>query len=177
MEPVLPLCEEIVLLSLGTQRNRVRRAVGLAARAHPDSGDYKAAVTSLKRKRLLEQTGPRGSIHATDAARVAERRTRVLGLVRNPSPVTGSDAELVVLLAACEALRLNGEDRLRAKHRIAEIKDRDAAPTVELLRLEIGVDSMKELAESLLSADRNFRDANFDPGVSAGVWMAGSQNC
>jgi Golgi phosphoprotein 3 (GPP34) len=177
VEPILLLCEELVLLSIGAPRKRVRRIVRLAARAHSDSRDYKAVLASLKQKGLLEQTGPRESMNATDAAKLAERRTRVLDLVRNPSPLTGSDAELVVLLAASEALRLNAEDRRRARHRVAEIKDRHAASSVELVRLDAGVDSMTNLAELLFPADRSFGDANFDPGVSAGVWMAGSQNC
>jgi hypothetical protein len=171
---VLPLAEELVLLSLGISRHRLRKALGLAAQAHPDSGNHRSAVEALKAKGLLEPAGARGHVQATPAARLTERRSRVVGLMRSPSPLAGSDAELLVLLALCGALVLNGQDRLRARHRIREIKDRDSAFAVELLRVELGVDSMDELAERILPPERDLRGANFDPGVTSAVWMAGT---
>jgi hypothetical protein len=35
---------------------------------------------------------------------------------------------------------------------------------------------MSELAEALLPARRNLRHADFDPGISQGVYMAGGPN-
>jgi hypothetical protein len=50
-------------------------------------------------------------------------------------------------------------------------------PVVELLCRRIGVTSMSELAEALLPASRDLRDANFDPGVTPGIWAADTFNC
>ncbi len=67
---------------------------------------------------------------------------------------------------------------MHARMRIASIRKGGETPAVaELLRMRIGVDSMSELAEALLPASRDLHDANFDPGVSSGVWAAGSLNC
>ena len=178
VEPPLTLAEEVVVLSLDVSRGRVRDAVALAGGAH-DGGpqDYRAAVRSLQDRGLLERAGVSGKLRATADAKLSERRRRVVAVIRRAATPAAADAELLVLLADCRALSLGREDRLHARMRIASIRERGETPAaVELLRLRIGVDSMSELAEALLPASRDLRDANFDPGVSSGVWAAGSSN-
>ena len=179
VEPRLTVAEEVVVLSLDASRGRVRDAVALAGCAH-DGGphDYRAAVRSLQDRGLLERAGVSGKLRATVDAKLSERRGRVVAVIRRAATPAAADAELLVLLADCRALSLGREDRLHARMRIASIREcRETPAAVELLRLRIGVDSMSELAEALLPASRDLRDANFDPGVSSGVWAAGSSNC
>jgi hypothetical protein len=179
VEPQLTLAEEVVLLSLDASRGRIRDAVALAGRAHDtDPHDYRAAVRSLQDRGLLERTGINGKLRATDAARLTERQRRVVAVVRRAATPIAPDAELLVLLADCHALSLGRDDHLHARMRIASIREGgEMPPVVELLRTRIGVTSMSELAEALLPASRDLRDANFDPGVTSGVWAASMLNC
>lgn len=178
VEPRLALAEEVVLLSLDAPQGRVRDAVALAARAD-DAGprDYGAAVRSLQDRGLVSRSGLRKTLRATPDSKWAERRKRVLAVIRNAAAPTGSDAELLVLLAACRALSLGRDDYLHARMRIASIRDDGkSSSAVVLLRTKLGVDSTGELADALLPASADLRNANFDPGVSDGV-MAGGLNC
>ena len=179
IEPPLMLAEEVVLLSLDASRGRVRDAVALAGRAHETGPrDYRAAVRSLRDRGLLERAGFSGKLRATVESQLPQRRKRVVAVIRRAASPIAADAELLVLLADCRALSLGREDRLRARIRIASIRGGSETPqVVELLRMRIGVDSMSELADALLPSSLDLRDANFDPGVSSGVWGAGTPNC
>ncbi len=179
VEPQLTLAEEVVLLSLDASRGRVRDAVALAGSVHRTGPrDYRAAVRSLQDRGLLERTRVNRKLRATDAARLTERQRRVMAVVRRPATPIAPDAELLVLLADCRALFLGREDHLHARMRIASIREGDEMPpVVDSLRTRIGVGSMSELAEALLPASRDLRDANFDPGVTSGVWAADTFNC
>jgi hypothetical protein len=175
----LTLGEEVVLLSLDASRGRVRDAVALAGHAH-DSGphDYRAAVRSLRDRGLLERAGFSGKLRATVDSKLPERRRRVVAVIRRPATPIAADAELLVLLADCRALSLGREDHLHARMRIASIRGgSETPPVVELLRMRIGVNSMSDLADALLPSGRDLRNANFDPGVSSGVWGASAPNC
>ena len=148
VEPQLTLAEEVVLLSLDAPRGRVREAVALAGRAH-DAGphDYRAAVHSLHGRRLLERTGASGKHRAPADAKLPERRKRVVAVIRRAASPIAADAELLVLLADCRALSLGREDRLRARMRIASIREGgETPPVVEILRVRIGLSSMSGLA-------------------------------
>ncbi len=178
VEPHLALAEEVVLLSLDAARGRVRDAVAIAASAD-DAGpeDYGAAVSSLEDRGLVERVGLRRQVRATNAAKLAERRKRVLAVIRRAAVPTGSDAELLVLLAACRALSLGREDYLHARVRVTSIREDGAhASAVEVLRVSLGADSMADLAEALLPAAHDLRNANFDPGIGT-AYMAGGLNC
>jgi hypothetical protein len=153
--------------------------VAVAANAH-DAGphDYGAAVRSREDRGFLERAGLRRTPRATTDSKLAERRKRVLAVIRNAAAPTGSDAELLVLLAACHALSLGRAGYLHARIRITSIREDGETPAaVELLRARLGVGSMGELAEALLPAASENRNANFDPGVSAGVYAAGGPGC
>lgn len=179
VEPTLTLAEEVVLLSLDVSRGRVRDAVALAGDAH-DTGprDYRAAVRALHDRGLLERARVSGKLRATAAAQLPERRKRVVAVIRRAATPMAADTELLVLLAHCHALSLGRDDHLHARMRITSIRDgSETPPVVELLRIRIGVNSMSELAEALFPASRDLRDANFDPGVSSGVWAAGGPGC
>jgi len=175
VEPVLTLAEEVVLLSLDAPRGRVGDAVALAGSVNPEGPqDYRSAVRALQQHGLLVRAGVRGKLSATSAAKLAERRARVLAVIRRAAAPTGGDADLLVLLAACRAESLDREDYLRARIRIGSIKPGDGTSrVVEGMRAKLGADSMSDLADVLLPVGPDLRDANFDPGVSAGVYMAG----
>lgn len=121
----------------------------------------------------MERQGARGKLRATADAKVSERRNRVLAVIRRAATPTGTDAELLVLMAACRALSLGRKDCLQARMRIASIREHGAPRVIELLRARLGVESMSELAEALLPARPDLRDVNFDPGISQAVWMSG----
>ena len=91
--------------------------------------------------------------------------------------VSSLEAELLVLLAACRALSLGREDYLHARVRVTSIREDGAhASAVEVLRVSLGADSMADLAEALLPAAHDLRNANFDPGIGT-AYMAGGLNC
>ncbi len=140
--------------------------------------DYRAVVRSLQDRGLVERAGVRGKLRATVDSKLTERRKRVVAVIRRAATPAAADAELLVLLADCRAPSLGRDDRLHARLGISSIRQGGETPrVVELLRMRIGVDSMGELAEALLPASRDLRDANFDPGVSSGLWAAGAPNC
>ena len=175
VEPVLTLAEEVVLLSLDAPRGRVADAVALAGSANAAGPqDYRTAIRSLQQRELLVRAGARGKLAATSDAKLAARRSRVLAVIRRAAAPDGGDADLLVLLAACRALSLDREDYLRARIRIGSIRTAGGtSPVVDQMRAKLGVDSISDLADSLLPVRLDLRDANFDPGVSAGVYMAG----
>lgn len=66
---------------------------------------------------------------------VAARRTRVLALLRRPAPPEGSDAALIALLAAANALPVDRDaDRVKARARLHQIGAQQSPPP-EILKL------------------------------------------
>jgi hypothetical protein len=166
----LPVGQEFVLLSLEADASRVKQLLALAGELQ-GFGGRREVVTSLAQRGLVERRGPLRRVGPTPAARIERRRGRVRGLIRDVSPLTDSDATLLVLLAACDALRLSRSDHLRARHRIASIgNDRPVPVVVDLVREHVGAGTMRELAEALLAPEESFGPGGFDPGVSSGVW-------
>ena len=157
VEPRLMLIEEVVLLSLGCSRIRTHHTARIAAQAHPEGPcDYHAALTSLAGRGMLTPTGPLRTPVASTAAQVPARQARLGSIIRRPAPPEGVDAELVVLLAAARALALPGaEDHTSAHARVASIGHNGTIPpAVTALAVELGTETMTELADRLLPAIR-----------------------
>ena len=166
----LSVAEEFVLLSLEADASKVRQFLELARELEGFSG-RRELLASLIERGLVERRGPLRRARPTPAARIDRRRGRVTGLIRDVSPLTDSDATLLVLLAACHALRLSRSDHLRARHQIASIgHDRPVPVVVDLVREHVGARTMRELAEILLPPQQSFGPGGFDPGVTSGVW-------
>jgi hypothetical protein len=144
------------------------RLAGAAHRGTP--ADYKAAIQALEHRGMLRRSGPVRTRTATSQARLAARQERVLALVRQPAAPVGEDAELLVLLAAAQALAVPGPaDHMRAHLRIRSIGQKEAVPSaVSLLAASLGAGSMAELADRLLPAQRGLADAKFDTRSSVG---------
>lgn len=89
----------------------------------------------------------------------AARRRRVLALIRRPAPPEGPDAELLVLLAAAQALPLElPDDRLDARQRLVDIARLKNPPEeVRKLLRKLGVGPAEE---------HKFADALLPPGRS-----------
>jgi hypothetical protein len=174
VEPALTVCEEVVLLSLDASRGRVRDAVRVCASAHPEGPqDYHAAVHALQERGMLKREGTLRSLCASAEARIEERKRRILAVIHRAVAPVGSDAELLVLLAACRALQVpNRADHMRAHARVASIGQTGEVPAaVCVLCAHLGVASMTELADVLLPASIDLHDANFDPGMTGGIGM------
>jgi hypothetical protein len=165
VEPQLTLAEEVVLLSLDAPHRGARRAAAVAGRSHPDGPcDRDAAVQALQDRGMLSDDGR----SATPAAQVAPRTARVLAVMRRAATPEGADAELLVLLAAAQALPITSkDDRLRARTRLVSVGQAgEAPPAVAELVAELRAGDVSELAERLLPADRQLEDAKFDSGTS-----------
>jgi hypothetical protein len=157
VEPRLFLIEEVALLSLGCSRIRAHHTARIAAQAHPEGPcDYHAALTSLAGRGMLTRTGPLRTPVASPAAQVPARKARVGSTIRRPAPPEGVDAELLVLLAAARALELPGtDDHMSAHARVASIGHNGTIPAaVTALAVELGTETMMELADRLLPARR-----------------------
>jgi hypothetical protein len=166
----LSVAEEFILLSLEADTSKVKQLLVLAGELERVSG-RRELVASLTQRGLVERRGPLRRVGPTPAATIDRRRGRVTGLIRDVSPLTDSDGTLLVLLAACHALRLSRSDHLRARHRIASIGDDRPVPVVvDLVREHVGAGTMRELAEILLPPQESFGPGGFDPGVTSGVW-------
>jgi hypothetical protein len=166
----LSVAEEFVLLSLEADTSEVKQLLMLAGDLDGFSG-RRELVASLARRGLVNRRGPLRRVGPTLAASIDRRRGRVTRVIRDVSPLTDSDGTLLVLLAACHALRLARSDRLRARHRIASIGyDRPVPVVVDLVREHVGAGTMRELAEILLAPQESFGPGGFDPGVTSGVW-------
>jgi len=166
----LSVAEEFVLLSLEVDASKVKQLLVLAGKLDGFSG-RRALVASLTQRGLVERRGPLRRVGPTAAARIDRRPGRVTGLIRDVAPLTDSDGTLLVLLAACDALRLSRSDHLRARHRIASIgHDRPIPIVVDVVRQHVGARTMRELEEILLPPQQSFGPGGFDPGVTAGVW-------
>jgi hypothetical protein len=172
VSPHLTLAEEVALLTLGAPRLRAREAVRMAGEAHRGTPqDHGAAMHALERRGMVRRAGPLRSRVATPQARVAPRQSRVMAIIRHPAAPAGADAELLALLAAAQVLDLpRAPDRMRARQQIRAIgTHEDVPPAVKLLAAERSVDTMAELADRLVPAARDLRDAKFDPGQTPGI--------
>lgn len=165
----LTVAEQLVLLSLDVPRRRVRDVVALAG------GDgYQNVVGRLQQAGLLARSGVRRRLVATSAARVPWRGERLLAVIRDSTPLGDDHAVLLVLLAACGALRLRRGDHLRARHRIASIGSAGAVPSaVAAVCQRREVSDTEQLADVLLPPQASFAPGGFDPGISQGVFSGG----
>lgn len=111
----------------------------------------------------------------TDAVTAARRR-RVLALIRRPAPPEGADAELLMELAAAQALPLERpDDRLDARRRlidIARLKNPPEGARALLHKLRVGRGDEQKFADALLPPERSFSQfhesgaGGVDPGTS-----------
>jgi len=90
----------------------------------------------------------------------AARRRRVLALIRRPAPPEGSDAELLIVLAAARALPLERpEDRLDARQRLVDIaRLKDPPKEARTLLRMMGVGPGQKFADTLLPPGRSISD-------------------
>jgi hypothetical protein len=171
VEPELSLGEELVLLSVDSERHRISSLVDLSRAAYGQPRGYSEAVAALEEMGLVAKSGLRHHLATTDTARVKERRLRLLQVIRSPADPTDEDADLLVGLAAGTELKLHAGDHLRARHHISALgHQRPLTRFVELVAENVNAGSMSALAEKLLPPELSF-EGSFDPGVNQGAWL------
>lgn len=174
VKPLLSVGEQLVVMTAGEGNHRVPAIVDLFGDAYGQPRDYAGALQSLERAALITRSGLMRHLTAMAAARVNDRWKRVAHVIRNPALPAQDDVDLLIGLAASQALRLGRDDHLRARHHItAAGRGQQLSPFTQLVCDHFGVSAVDELVEALLPPDRHFNPGDFDPGQSAGIaWAA-----
>jgi hypothetical protein len=176
--PTLTLAEQLVLMATNVPRHQVAGIVALCGEAHGAPRNYKDTARSLERAGLITQIATNRRLAPTEAARIRERWTRVLRVVRDTATPATEDADLLLGLAASGALTIGQSDRMRARHHMTSLTtgDRHLTPFARVVCDYFGHNSVSSLAEVLLRPVPRFSPGAFDPGDS-GAWGAMGDVC
>ena len=161
--------DAFVLLSVDGSSRRVRRVARLAHRARPELPGYSEALGDLERRGLVRTRLMRRPT-TTAEARVDGLKGSLFVLIRGQDRLEDDEAELLVMVARAEVLKVNPSDALRARHRISALHERcSELPVVAAIRDELGVDTAAELAERIFPTRADYDIGDFDPGMTGGV--------
>jgi hypothetical protein len=174
VQPLLSVGEQLVVMTVGGEHRTVPTIVDLCGDVYGSPCNYADAVRSLGRAALITRSGLTRHLISTAAARVNDRWKRVAHVIRDPTLPAPDDGDLLIALAASQALKLDRDDHLRARHHItASGRGGQLTPLAELVCDHFGVKSIDKLVQEILPPDQHFNQGDFDPGQSAGIaWAA-----
>ena len=151
VEPCLTVGEEIALLSLGYDRHAIEPLVALWTEGHGQSGGYESVLASLEAAGLVQRRGLRHRAAPTGNAQIDARTQRLLRVMQRPAALSGDDADLLVGVAACRALKFGASDYDLARHRIISLGEvSQLTPFIQLFCERNGIGSTSDLADALL---------------------------